>query len=530
MVSLASPIAKVRDGEGEREIRVPIVGKAVIYLRVSRGKQADGASLEVQLQSCRRFCWANGLEIVGEYWDVQSGLDSDRQQYQQVLDLARAKAFDKLVVFRYDRSGRDDTAYFLMLKGFTRLGVSLVSASGESPDPFSQKLAGLMAWDESRRISIRVTGSKMKRFEDGKWNGKPLLGYAIHQLKCDPGDCDICREHGKGGCILVPNAQAPLVTEMFQRYASGRHSLSDLRDLLNEAGVLRSRHGIQYTLTNKVYLGMIPHGKNPTSQFMPTPELTWSKGQHQALIDPETFDKVQARLAENQHRQRGGPRPAYLFSGMVYCGRCGRKYVGRYKSKGERRWNQYQCGRQHSMGDCPGRNVYESRIKDVVITPLKRLLAKLSQTDIREALKQEMAEQRQAILRGAEQANEDIGVKLARLEARLTKLEDTYLDGLIEKDRYISRRTAILAELEQIRGQMPAPTPPVALPDLDAIFAIAQGLTIEDWGDPEWRQVVEETVSKIVIEAADTGEKKKTVIRVVWKWPEMESLLATAQV
>ena len=98
-------------------------GKALIYLRVSRREQEDGASLEVQLEACRRYCEAHGLEAVAELKDIGSGLNVDRPEYQRALKLAKDKAFDKLVVFRYDRSGRDDAEYAGMLKDFAKLGI-----------------------------------------------------------------------------------------------------------------------------------------------------------------------------------------------------------------------------------------------------------------------------------------------------------------------------------------------------------------------------------------------------------------------
>jgi site-specific DNA recombinase len=418
------------------------------------------------------------------------------------LRLARSKAFDKLVVFRYDRSGRDDVEYFGMLKDFTKLGIDLVSASGESPDPFYQKVAGLLAWNESRTLSIRVTGSKMKRFNGDKWNGKPLLGYDVRRLE-------------QGGAVLVPSDQASLVTEMFRRYATGKHSLSDLRDFLNEAGVLRSRHGIQYILVNQVYLGMVPHGKNPTSPFNPKPELTWSKGQHQPLIDQETFDKVQVRLAENKSRQRGGTAPRYLFSGLVYCGGCGRKYIGRYKSRGDKRWNQYNCGRKHNVGDCPGRKVYESHIKAAVIPPIEALLGKLKQADIRAAVREELAHQDKATIQGTLQVKESLAEKQQRLENRLSNLEDDYLDRTISKERYLKRRDEILAQLEEIRGQLAA-KPHLALPDVEQVLAIADTITLDTLDDLAWRDIIEGMVDRIVIEDHE--------IKVIWK-PAYEPLL-----
>ena len=193
---------------------------AIRLVGVARN-QANGFParlLDVQLETWRRFCENNGLVVVAEFRDIQSRLDIDRRQYQQALSLARVKGFGQIVVYRYDRSGRDDAEYFGMLKDFAKQGIQLVSASGESPDPLYQKLAGVLAWDESRRLSIRVTGSKMKRHEEGKWNGKPVFGYAIHQLRWDQQYCPVCRENGAGGCILVKkDSEAELVIPLDSR-------------------------------------------------------------------------------------------------------------------------------------------------------------------------------------------------------------------------------------------------------------------------------------------------------------------------
>ena len=105
-------------------------GRAAIYIRVSNERQADGASLEVQLELCRRYCETAGLDVVAVFRDVQSGLDVDRPAYQSALALARARGIDQLVVYRYDRTGRDDAEFAGMLRDFAKLGIQVVSASG----------------------------------------------------------------------------------------------------------------------------------------------------------------------------------------------------------------------------------------------------------------------------------------------------------------------------------------------------------------------------------------------------------------
>lgn len=99
----------------------------------------------------------------------------------------------------------------------------------------------------------------MKRHSVGQWGGRPPFGYTTEK---QPG----------GGSILVSNNEAPLVAEMFARYASGKHSLSHLRDSLNESGVLKSRFSIWYVLSNRAYRGIVMHGRHVKSQFHAKPE------------------------------------------------------------------------------------------------------------------------------------------------------------------------------------------------------------------------------------------------------------------
>jgi site-specific DNA recombinase len=482
--------------------------RAAIYVRVSTQRQEDGASLEVQLETCRKYCEAHGLEIVGEFRDVQTGLDPDRPQYQQAKELARAKGFDQLVVWRYDRSGRDDYEYAGMLKDFAKLGIQLVSSSGESPDPSYQKIAGLLAWDESRRISLRVTGSKMKRFENGYWSSKPPFGY-------------ITERQPEGGSILVPKqGEAELVVEIFERYATGKYSLREIQRWLNASLPLKqkSRRGINQILQSRVYLGEVPYGAYVDSEFHAKPSaVEWRPGKHKALVTAEVYDRVQQMLQGNKRSygkgskgvpgpSRGGPNARYLFTGLIYCGVCASRYIG--SPPGRNKWPRYMCGRKHTGVGCASHTIYETRLRGVVITPLERFIESVQRQDFRAAVRAELVRQEE------DSKSADVAIKLAageslaRLEARLTRLEDAYLDGEIAKERYRARRDDLMGQIEELKGQLSA-RPQVVLPDLDAFFAMADALAGEPPNDEEWRDIIVGAVDRIVIEGHD--------IRVVWK-------------
>ena len=508
---LGRPITleKVRNGKRDKELRIPIIGKAAIYIRVSGHRQEDGASLDVQLDACRRYCESHGLLVVGEFRDVQSGLDADRPEYRAVKELARTNSIDKVVVWRYDRMGRDSAEYIPLLKDLRRLGVDVVSVTQPTGSIFMQQVIGIMAEEESRQLSTRVTASKQRRFKEGKWGGSPPFGYITRKLSQTEG----------GGSILMPNEDAPLVVELYQRYGSGKHSLADLRSFLNGAGHVKSRYAVWYVLKNQVYLGMVPHGKFSRSQFMPKPEITWVQGQHQALVDQELFDRVQGRLAENANRNRGGAHPRYLFSGLIYCGNCGHKFSGRAAANGQRikKWIQYRCSRKSSFGDCPAHSVLEGRIRDAVLPPIQDLLGKLKQEDLRTAVRAELVNQQEGAKVAHQQTREGLAEAQTRLEARLSRLEDRYLDEDLSRERYLIRRDEITAQLQEIQKDL-ATRPQLASPDIDQLFALADVLEGEPPDDQEWREIIEAMVDRVVIEGA-VGEGRKTpaTVKVVWK-------------
>lgn len=74
------------------------MSKYVIYARVSTKKQeANGMSLETQIDQCRRYIQAQDGEVVGEFQDVMSG--ACRQRPGLIEALATAKANEATVVF-----------------------------------------------------------------------------------------------------------------------------------------------------------------------------------------------------------------------------------------------------------------------------------------------------------------------------------------------------------------------------------------------------------------------------------------------
>lgn len=75
-----------------------------VYCRVSTKNQ----ELQQQVNACKRFCDFKGFEIGNVYMDIGSGKDFfKRPQYNQMLKDLRAMKYKGVVVFRFDRLGRN---------------------------------------------------------------------------------------------------------------------------------------------------------------------------------------------------------------------------------------------------------------------------------------------------------------------------------------------------------------------------------------------------------------------------------------
>lgn len=105
--------------------------KTVLYLRCSGDEQAaSGLGLAAQERKGRGYCEANDLTIVDVISDPgYSGKGLDRPGMQRILDLARRRSIDALVVLRLDRLSRSVRDTLGLVEHFKKHHVELHSIS-----------------------------------------------------------------------------------------------------------------------------------------------------------------------------------------------------------------------------------------------------------------------------------------------------------------------------------------------------------------------------------------------------------------
>ena len=128
-----------------------------IYCRVSAVDQ----SCDLQRRELHEYCKRRGWEIVGEYVDTGwSGSNANRPELTRLMNDARKRRFDTVVVWKLDRWGRSVADSIKSIQELDSLGVKFLAVTQnigtEESSPTSRFMLVIMsAFAELERELIR---------------------------------------------------------------------------------------------------------------------------------------------------------------------------------------------------------------------------------------------------------------------------------------------------------------------------------------------------------------------------------------
>src|SRR5258708_5073632 len=148
--------------------------RAALYSRVSTN---DQHTLSMQSRNMREYAARRGWSIAMQVREVGSGA-AQREAREKLLDAARRREIDIVVVWRLDRWGRSVTDLLATLQELEHLGVGFVSLT-EALDlttPAGRAMAGLLsvfAEFEREILRERVRAGLVHARQNGKKLGRP---------------------------------------------------------------------------------------------------------------------------------------------------------------------------------------------------------------------------------------------------------------------------------------------------------------------------------------------------------------------
>jgi putative DNA-invertase from lambdoid prophage Rac len=169
-------------GQGQKTARIIRAG---LYARVST---MDQQTLPMQNRAMREYAVRRGWTIALQVKEVGSGA-TQRQLREKLLEAARRREIDVVLVWRLDRWGRSVTDLLATMQELEHLGVGFVSLT-EALDlttPAGRAMAGLLAVFaafEREVLGERVRAGLAHARQNGKRLGRPLTaGLHASQIR-----------------------------------------------------------------------------------------------------------------------------------------------------------------------------------------------------------------------------------------------------------------------------------------------------------------------------------------------------------
>jgi len=332
------------------------------YIRESDPSLADSTTIESQAKAVRAYAEKEGYTYDVEVHEYREAISAYTVPYMERLKLiallaaAKRHEFDVLAVTEVRAISRRQVEVFIVYDMLQKYGVRLETVKEKfEDDAMGRLILGLRAAYaeiEREQSYIRMQRGKKDRIEIGHApNGhpKPAYGYVFVDTQYETRAA-----YAFNNVVIYVDAdgvewtEVKIVLYIFDLIKQGE-SIKGVAAILNEKGIpppKKPRKGVAHwqaptvhrILTNKMYIGEVWANKykrvydkdKKKSRVYKRPakeQYLLPDGTAPALIDCETFEKIQRQLAYNKEdsvRNSKHPNVGILRAGYCKCGICGR--------------------------------------------------------------------------------------------------------------------------------------------------------------------------------------------------------------
>jgi site-specific DNA recombinase len=232
------------------------VSVAAIYARTSESKPDFHYSIKEQVSRCWERCEQQGWEVRFVFTDDgESGKNTDRPEFQDMLDSVTAEMFDVVVFWKLDRFCRSLTDLVKTEEKLDEHGVALHSVTEfiDTSSPvgrFNFRNLASAAELESDLTSQRVQIGMHGMAKEHRWpNDQPPYGYELTEDRR----------------LEIVDSEAAIVKNIYRRYLKDR-SMNEVASWLNQEYSSKKdgewcRSSVRKILTNEIYQGQYQLGE-----------------------------------------------------------------------------------------------------------------------------------------------------------------------------------------------------------------------------------------------------------------------------
>lgn len=421
--------------------------KAVILARVSTKDQEEGYSIDAQLRRQEQYCSAHGLEVIKVFQIIESSTVGDREKFMEIIAfIKRQKETIAIVADKVDRVQRSFKEYPLLdelikadrLELHFRTENYIITRDSNSHQHMMWNFSIMMAKAYTDNIRDNVNRSIAHKIRLGQWIAKAPIGYLNAK-----------DENGRS-TVIIDTVRAPLVKKMFEEYAAGITTLSEMANKTKKWG-LTNKSG------NKTWLQ-----KSKIHEILNNPFYYGQmriKGElhdhcYEQLISKKLFDACQAVMKGWNKKPFKYAGKEFVFRGLLTCSVTGRMITAdtkkkKYASGKIVEWTYLRCWNP----DNPERKMWVR--EDKVIKQVDDMLGQMR-------IPKYILDMITAYLRDTQKAERDFHARHtaelhrqhSMIQGRLNGLMDLLLDGLITKKEFETKRQNLRVQQDDIEKSL----------------------------------------------------------------------------
>lgn len=402
---------------------------AAIYARASTNKQGD--TIEHQVDMIKEFAKRTNIDCVFDdhfiYVDEgESGFKTTLLQRPSMRKLISDidNGLVNIVFFKgVSRFARDSGESITTAKRLSNKGVRVISLE-ENYDSFRDEptmfqIFAVMAENESRKTSIRVSLGNKQKSRNGLWSGTICpIGYS--KVKDLPNEelQKTLYSNGNHKHSLYPNEYAHIVQKIFNMYVKENIGRKKIVSWLNDNGYktnngkLFQEKNIIDILQNECYIGNIVYGKTrynyvedeekekKIQQVVYIDEKDWVRKEnaHPAIIEKEVFELARKKMKENREtfaHPKKFNAAKHPLTGLLKCGLCGgnmicQKRTNKRKDGTKIEYRYYVCSTYHKQGRniCPQANINADHLEEDVLEFIEKKLVQYTTLNVTDKVKE----------------------------------------------------------------------------------------------------------------------------------------------
>ena len=436
--------------------------KIAAYCRVSTEKEAQIDSLEKQIEFFNEFTKKNGYELYKLYADegISGKQIKHRKQFQQMMQDAKAKKFERVVVKDVSRFARNTVDLLQSIRELKSYGIQVDFLNNgevmEGGSEFILTILGAMAQQESANMSKRVKFGKNITAKKGR---VPNLVFGYDKIP------------DERYTLKINEEEAKIVKEIFESYVYKGIGTTKIAWNLNDRGIRTKKTKSKWVQTsivrmlkNPIYTGRVTNKKSEVTDFITgtrkeLPEEEWIvvERPEMRIISDELFNRAQELLEQRSNEfklNNKREKTEYVFSTLIYCKHCGysfRRIKRKYTADGPE-YIRWVCSGRNSMGvnHCPNTTVIdEEELLNAIKIYLKSIIK--NKKDFMKAVEKEF-EKITKLRENNERSEESLLKEIEKVTVKKQKYMEMFQNEIIniqELKKYTNPLNEDIARLER---------------------------------------------------------------------------------